>query len=199
MKIVDWFKSLFSKAKRDYMLNEGNVAGNVQQEKKEFIPKIDVNNTEHKRTREDIIKSLRNDMIIEDLSEEYNYAKFSPENIQENYDVESVLSDEDMTALSCLFGAINDGNMWHSKSEIVNNELSLTNNKINDFLKKSPNNIVILINLMEKSARNLYESLGDKKLASTTVQGLIPGSYSDISQLIEEYTKERESEIEGRG
>lgn len=199
MKIVDWFKSLFSKTKRDYMLNEGNVAGNVQQEKKEFIPKIDVNNTEHKRTREDIIKSLRNDMIIEDLSEEYNYAKFSPENIQENYDVESVLSDEDMTALSCLFGAINDGNMWHSKSEIVNNELSLTNNKINDFLKKSPNNIVILINLMEKSARNLYESLGDEKFASTTVQGLIPGSYSDISQLIEEYTKERKSEIEGRG
>lgn len=196
MKIVDWFKSLFSKTKRDYMLNEGNVARNVQQEKKEFIPKIDVNNTEHKKTREDIIRSLRNDMIIEDLSEEYNYTKFSPENIQENYDVESVLSDEDMTALSCLFGAIKDGNMWHSKSEIMKDELRLTNNKINDFLKKSPDNIVILINLMEKSARNLYESLGDKKLVSTTVQGLIPGSYGDISQLIEEYT--RESEIEGR-
>lgn len=196
MKVVDWFKSLFSKAKRDYMLKEGNVAGNVQQEKKEFIPKIDVNNTEHKKTREDIIRSLRNDMIIEDLSEEYNYTKFSPENIQENYDAESMLSDEDMTALSCLFGAIKEGNMWHSKSEIVNNELRMTDNKINDFLKKSPENIVILINLMEKSAKNSYEDLGDKKLASTTVQGLIPGSYGDISQLIEEYIKE--TEIEGR-
>lgn len=136
MKVVDWFKSLFSKAKRDYMLKEGNVAGNVQQDKKEFIPKIDVNNTEHKKTREDIIRSLRNDMIIEDLSEEYNYTKFSPENI------------------------------------------------------------VILINLMEKSAKNSYEDLGDKKLAFTTVQGLIPGSYGDISQLIEEYIKE--TEIKGR-
>lgn len=178
------------------MLKEGNVAGNVQQEKKEFIPKIDVNNTEHKKTREDIIRSLRNDMIIEDLSEEYNYTKFSSENIQENYDAESMLSDEDMTALSCLFGAIKEGNMWHSKSEIVNNELRMTDNKINDFLKKSPENIVILINLMEKSAKNSYEDLGDKKLASTTVQGLIPGSYGDISQLIEEYIKE--TEIEGR-
>lgn len=138
MKIVDWFKSLFSKTKRDYMLKEGNIAGNVQQKKKEFIPKIDVNNTEHKKTREDIIRSLRNDMIIEDLSEEYNYTKFSPESIQENYDAESVLSDEDMTALSCLFGAIKEGNMWHSKSEIVNDESRMTNNKINDFLKKSP-------------------------------------------------------------
>ena len=196
MKIVDWFKSLFSKAKRDYRLNEGNVTENVQQDKKEFIPKIDVNNTEHKKTREDIIRSLRNDMIIEDLSEEYNYTKFSPENIQENYDAESMLSDEDMTALSCLFGAIKEGNMWHSKSEIVNDELRMSNNKINDFLKKSPENIVILINLMEKSAKNLYENLGDKKLVSTTVQGLIPGSYGDISQLIEEYIKE--AEIEGR-
>lgn len=196
MKIIDWFKSLLSKTKRDYMLNEENTAENEQQEKKEFIPRVDVNNTEHKKTREDIIRSLRNDMIIEDLSEEYNYTKFSPENIKENYDVESVLSDEDITALSCLFGAIKDGNMWHSKLEIVNDEPRLTNNKINDFLNKSPDNIVILINLMEKSAKNSYESLGDKKLASTTIQGLIPGSYGDISQLIEEYT--RESEIGGR-
>lgn len=196
MKIIDWFKSLLLKIKRDYMLNEKNTVGNEQQEKKEFIPRVDVNNTEHKKTREDIIRSLRNDMIIEDLSEEYNYTKFSPENIKENYDVESVLSDEDITALSCLFGAIKDGNMWHSKLEIVNDEPRLTNNKINDFLNKSPDNIVILINLMEKSAKNSYESLGDKKLASTTIQGLIPGSYGDISQLIEEYT--RESEIGGR-
>lgn len=101
-----------------------------------------------------------------------------------------------MTALSCLFGAIKDGNMLHSTLEIVDNKPRLMNNKINDFLKKSRNNIVILINLMEKSAKNLYESLEDKKLAPTTVQSLIPGSYGDISQLIEEYT--RESKISGR-
>ena len=82
----------------------------------------------------------------------------------------------------------------YSKTEIVNDKLTCTNNRINEFLKKSSNNIVILINLMEKSAKNLYESLGDKKLTSTTVQGLIPGSYGDISQLIEEYKKENKIE-----
>lgn len=196
MKIIDWLKSLFTRPKRDYMLNEGKTVETIQKEEKEFIPKVDVNDTNYKKTREDIMRSLRNDMMIEDFSEEYNYTKFSSENIQANYDVESMLSDEDMTALSCLFGAIKEGNMWHSTSKIVNGELGLTNNKINDFLKKSPDNIVILINLMEKSAKNLYESLGDKKSVSTTVQDLIPGSYGDISQLIEEYTKE--IEIEGR-
>ncbi len=195
MKIVDWFKSLLKKTKSNHMLTEGNVAEDLHQEKKEVVPKIDVSKAEHKKSREDIIRSLRNDMIIEDFSEEFNNTKFSPESIRENYDVESLLSDEDMTALNCLFGAIKDG-VWHSKTEIVNGELRRTGHKINDFLKKSPDNIVILINLMEKSAKDLYESLGDKKFASTTVQGLIPGSYSDISQLIEEYMKE--NEIEGR-
>lgn len=189
MKIIEWFKKLFSKAKKDYMLDEGNIDEGMKPKKNEFVPKVDI---EHKRTREDIIRSLNNDMIIEDLSEQYNNTKFSPENIREKYDADSVLSDEDMTAISCLYGAIKDGNMWHTKSEIVNDELKLTNNRINDFLKKSPENIVILINLMEKNARNLYEGLGDEKSTSTTVQGLIPGSYDDISQLIEEYTKGRE-------
>ena len=192
MKIIEWFKKLF---KKDYMLNEGNIDKGMKAKKNEFVPKVDIN-TEHKRTREDVIRSLNNDMIIEDLSEQYNYTKFSPENIREKYDADSVLSDEDMTAISCLFGAIKDGNMWHTKSEIVNDELKLTNNRINDFLKESPENIVILINLMEKSAKDSYESLGNEKSTSTTVQSLIPGSYDDISQLIEEYTKE--SEIEER-
>lgn len=196
MKILDWFKKILSKSKKDYMLNEGHSENEVAQGKKEFVPKVEVNNTEHKKSREDIIRSLRDDIIIEDLSEQYNYTKFSPENIREKYDMDSILSDEDMTALSCLYGAIKDGNMWHTTSELVNGELKMQGNKINDFLKKSPDNIIVLINLMQKHTRNSYESLGDKKLNSTTVQGLIPGSYDDISQLIEEYIKE--SEIEGR-
>lgn len=196
MKILDWFKKILSKSKKDYMLNEGNIENEVAQGKKEFVQKVEVNNTEHKKSREDIIRSLRDDMIVEDLSEEYNYTKFSPENIREKYDMDSILSDEDMTALSCLYGAIKDGNMWHATSEIVNGELKMKGNQINDFLKKSPDNIIVLINLMQKDARNSYESLGDKKLDSTIVQGLIPGSYGDISQLIEDYIKE--SEIEAR-
>lgn len=197
MKILDWFKKMLSKAKKDYMLNEGNSANEVVQAKKEFVPKVDVNNTEHKKSREEIIRSLRDDIIVEDLSEQYNYTKFSPENIRGKYDMDSILSDEDMTALSCLYGAITDGNMWHSTSKIVNGELKIEGNKINHFLKASPDNIIVLINLMEKDARKLYEKrLEDKKLPPPSIQGLIPGSYDDISKLIEEYIKE--SAIEGR-
>lgn len=196
MKILDWFKKILSKSKKDYMLNEGNSENEVVQDKKEFVPKVKVNNTEHKKSREDIIRSLRDDMIVEDLSEQYNYTKFSPEDIREKYDMDHILSDEDMTALSCLDEAIKDGNMWYTKSEWVNGELKLQGNQINDFLKKSPDNIIVLINLMHKYARNFYESLGDEKWDFTTVQGLIPSSYDVISQLIEEHIKE--CEIEGR-
>lgn len=196
MKILDWFKKILSKSKKDYMLNEGNSENEVVQDKKEFVPKVKVNNTEHKKSREDIIRSLRDDMIVEDLSEQYNYTKFSPEEIREKYDMDHILSDEDMTALSCLDEAIKDGNMWYTKSEWVNGELKLQGNQINNFLKKSPDNIIVLINLMHKYARNFYESLGDEKWDFTTVQGLIPSSYDEISQLIEEHIKE--CEIEGR-
>ena len=193
MKIIEWLKNLLSKTKKNHMLNEGSVSENIKLDKnKEFISKLNIDNNENKKSREEVIKTMKDDIIIEDLSEEYNYAKFSPENIKEKYDKDSVLSEEDVTALSCLYGAIKDGNMWNSTSEIVNNEQKLTNNKINDFLKQSPNNIVILINLMEINAKNLYESLGDEKIPSTTIEGLIPGSYGDISQLIEEYIKESE-------
>ena len=194
MKIIEWLKNLLLKRKEKYMLSEGNIVENTQSQKEGFIPKVEINHTEHIKSREDIIRSLKDDIIIEDLSEEYNYTKFSPENIRKNYDENSVLSDEDMTALSCLYGAIKEGNIWNSETEIVNDKLTCTNNKINEFLKQSPNNIVILINLMEKSAKNLYESLEDKKLTSTTVQDLIPGSYDDISQLIEEHIKENKIE-----
>ena len=196
MKILDWFKKILSKSKKDYMLNEGDSENEVVQDKKEFVPKVKVNNTEHKKSREDIIRSLRDDMIVEDLSEQYNYTKFSPEDIREKYDMDHILSDEDMTALSCLYEAIKDGNMWYTKSEWVNGELKLQGNQINNFLKKSPDNIIVLINLMHKYARNFYESLGDEKWDFTTVQGLIPSSYDEISQLIEEHIKE--CEIEGR-
>ena len=58
------------------MLDDGNSVNEVVQAKKEFVPKVEVNNTELKKSREDIIRSLRDDMIVEDLSEEYNYTKF---------------------------------------------------------------------------------------------------------------------------
>ncbi len=185
MKIIDWFKSLFSKVRKsNYMLEEGNNESKIkQEEKKDFIPKVDVSNIQHQKTREEILRDLNTDIIIEDFSEQYNYGKFSADNIREKYDLQSKLADEDLTAISCLYGAIKDGNM---------EERDFSDNNINKFLKENPNNIVVLVNLMIKDAKKLYESLDEDKLKSTTVQGLIPGSYGDISAIIEEYTKENE-------
>ena len=185
MKITDWFKSLLSKVrKNDYMLQKGNNESKIQQEeKKDFIPRVDVSNIQHQKTREEILIDLNTDIIIEDFSEQYNYGKFSADNIRKKYDLQSKLTDEDLTAISCLYGAIKDGHM---------EERDFSDNKINKFLKENPNNIVVLVNLMIKDAKKLYESLDDDKLNSTTVQGLIPGSYGDISAIIEEYTKENE-------
>ena len=199
MKILDWFKKILSKSKKDYMLNEGNSENEVVQDKKEFVPKVKVNNTERKRSREDIIRSLRDDMIVEDLSEEYNYSKFSDEYIKDNYDSNSILSDEDKTALSCLYGAIKNGNselFLHNGMKYDDNSKLLSENKINNFLKQNPNNIVVLINLMIQDAQNMYNSLTDDSLSSkTSVQGLISGSYTEISEIIERYNKEHEIEI----
>lgn len=183
MKIVDWFKSLLSKSgKNKYMLNEKNMEVHIKQEKDDFIPRVDVDSIEHqKKSREDILRSLKDGIIVEDLSEQYNYTKFNNENIRKEYDRDSILSDEDLTALSCLYGAINEGNMQEDKT---------TNNKINIFLKKSSNNVVNLVNLMIGNAKSMYEGLDSEISQKTSIQGLIPGSYSDISEIIEEYNKE---------
>lgn len=184
MKIVDWFKNILSRArKKDYMLNERNIDTYEQKGKTDFVPKVDVNAIENTKSREDILLSLRDDIIIEDLSEEYNYSKFSNENIRTKYDRDSILSNEDMTALSCLYGAIKDGNK---------SELNLADNRINTFLKENHNNIVILVNLMISNAKSMYEGLDSEVSKKTSIQGLIPGSYDDISEIIEKYNKENE-------
>ena len=88
------------------------------------------------------------------MSEQYNYGKFSADNIREHYDLDSKLTDEDLTAISCIYGAIKDGNM---------EERDFSDNNINKFLKENPNNIVVLVNLMIKDAKKSYESLEDDK------------------------------------
>ncbi len=186
MKILDWIKKLLTRTKRDNMLNEGIETNYTHQEKKEFIPKVDITNVEHKKTREDIFRNLNKDIIIEDLSEQYNYDKFSPENIRKKYDTDSILSAEDMTTLSCIYGAIKDGNM---------SERRTSDNKINIFLKKNPNNIITLVTLIQRYAKNEYDKLKRKSEEDTEMKVfipdsygcLVPGSYSDISKLIDEY------------
>ena len=191
MKIVDWFKNLINKiSKKDYMLEEGSKAQvtepKTNEQNADWIPKVDVSNLKPQKTREDVIRGLRDDIIVEDLSEEYNYGKFSKEKIEAQYDTDNLLSEDDKTAIQCLYGAIKDGN-----KEVYPR---FDENKINMFLKENPNNIVTTVNLMIQDAKKEYQR-ADKEMIEKygiTVNGLIPGSYTDISNLIENYREQEQ-------
>ena len=192
MKIVDWFKNLINKiSKKDYMLEEGSKEQVTEPKTKEqntdWIPKVDVSNLKPQKTREDVIRGLRDDIIVEDLSEEYNYGKFSEENIKAKYDTDNLLSENDLTAIECLYGAIKEGN-----KEVYPR---FDENKINIFLKEKTNNIVTTIDLMIQNAKKEYQKVDKEMIESygITVNGLIPGSYTDISNIIENYREQEQA------
>ena len=196
MKIADWFKKLINKiSKKDYMLEEGSkeqvAKPKTNEQNADWIPRVDVSNLKPQRTREDVIRGLRDDIIVEDLSEEYNYGKFSKEKIEANYDTDNLLSEDDKTAIQCLYGAIKEGN-----KEVYPR---FDENKINMFLKEKPNNIVITVNLMIQDAKKEFQR-ADKEMIERygiTVNGLIPGSYTDISNKIENYREQEQ--VQGIG
>ena len=192
MKIADWFKKLINKiSKKDYMLEEGSkeqvAESKTSEQNTDWIPKVDVSNLKPQKTREDVIRGLRDDIIIEDLSEEYNYGKFSEENIKAKYDTDNLLSENDLTAIECLYGAIKDGN-----KEVYPR---FDENKINIFLKEKTNNIVTTIDLMIQNAKKEYQKVDKEMIESygITVNGLIPGSYTDISNIIENYREQEQA------
>ena len=196
MKIADWFKKLINKiSKKDYMLEEGSkeqvAESKTSEQNTDWIPKVDVSNLKPQKTREDVIRGLRDDIIVEDLSEEYNYGKFSKEKIEANYDTDNLLSEDDKTAIQCLYGAIKEGN-----KEVYPR---VDENKINMFLKEKPNNIVTTVNLMIQDAKKEFQR-ADKEMIERygiTVNGLIPGSYTDISNIIENYREQEQ--VQGIG
>ncbi len=196
MKIAEWFKKLINKiSKKDYMLEEGSkeqvAEPKTSEQNTDWIPKVDVSNLKPQKTREDVIRGLRDDIIVEDLSEEYNYGKFSKEKIEANYDTDNLLSEDDKTAIQCLYGAIKEGN-----KEVYPR---VDENKINMFLKEKPNNIVTTVNLMIQDAKKEYQRV-DKEMIERygiTVNGLIPGSYTDISNIIENYREQEQ--VQGIG
>ena len=193
MKIADWFKKLINKiSKKDYMLEEGSkeqvAESKTSEQNTDWIPKVDVSNLKPQKTREDVIRELRDDIIIEDLSEEYNYGKFSEENIKAKYDTDNLLSENDLTAIECLYGAIKEGN-----KEVYPR---FDENKINIFLKEKTNNIITTIDLMIQNAKKEYQKVDKEMIESygITVNGLIPGSYTDISNIIENYREQEQAQ-----
>ena len=192
MKIIEWLKSIFAKffSKKEYMLNEKNEEliryPEEQREKEAFLQELNEEVSSVTKSREEILMSLTDEIIVEDLSETYTYGKFSEEGIRQRYDKYNVLSSNDVTAINCLYGAIKEGNI---------SEPEFARNKIHDFLKEKMDNIVILIDLMIEDAKKLYEEMMNDSIYTVkpdSIKSVIPGSYMDISSIIEEYKMEIE-------
>lgn len=184
MKIIEWFKNILTKIrKEDYMLKENNET-NVNHDGESFVAKVNIEKT---NTREEIFRSLKETIIQQAVSEEYTSNEFTDEKIKEEYDKDSILADEDITALKCIYSGIKDGNLDEGNPE---------NNKISEFLKEKPNNIAVLINLMIKDAQIMYNSLDKEMAEKTQVKELIVGSYSSISNIIDKYNRDKDLFIE---
>ena len=64
------------------------------------------------------------------------------------------------------------------------------------FLKEKPNNIVTTVNLMIQDAKKKFQRV-DKEMIERygiTVNGLIPGSYTDVSNIIENYREQEKAQ-----
>ena len=70
------------------------------------------------------------------------------------------------------------------------------NIKNNLFLKEKTNNIVTTIDLMIQNAKKEYQKVDKEMIESygITVNGLIPGSYTDISNIIENYREQEQAQ-----
>ena len=179
MKIIEWFKKIFSK-KEAKMITESTET--VPKATTEFIPKVGEDELiKHPKTREEVIRSMNEKMIQENSALDIEYNEFTTKKIRENYDKEEVLSEEDMTSLYLLYEAIKDGNIEEPEA-----------NKINEFLKQSNDNLVTLVDMMEKDAKENYASLNSEVATKTSVKNLIRGSYESIIEYIEKYNLDQE-------
>lgn len=187
-KVVIWFKNLFNRNQGKKLLNEENPTNKSTKRNTNFVPKAKVNEQEAQNTRENIIMSMQKDILPEGLNETYEYSKFGEDYIINNYDQSNVLSKNDMQAISCLYGAIKEGN----EEEFPH----FSDNKIRKFIEEKQGNLVKLVDLMvedgEKELENLPEDLIEI-FGTKEAWQLIPGSYADVCKVIEEY---REKEVQ---
>lgn len=182
MKIIEWFKKIFSKKETKKIAENCEVTKKIEKDPTEFIPKVGEEQLiKQPKTREEIIKSMNEKMITEENIVDIEYNEFTAERIRENYDKEGILSEEDTTSLYLLYEAVKDGNIEEPET-----------NKINEFLKKSEDNLIVLVNLMEKDAKEAHTSLDSEVATKTPVKNLLRGSYKSIVEDIEKYNSEQE-------
>ncbi len=143
--------------------------------------------------RETILRDLATAIIVNEefppYNLDYDHEEFK-KTITEK-DEKSILTDEERRILFFIKNAICEGNdLLQAPRELVNRITGCLNsdkNVINEFLKESHNNILILINLIKQNANTLLE---DDYFGSRS------SSYTDVTNLIEEYYRNKEMGIE---
>lgn len=181
MKIIDWVRKLIKRDSSDYLLEEVN-SKTVRQA---FIDKLAITNLKKGKTREDILRNLSKEVFFkEDPVTKTNERRkgkrdFDETYINEKYDRNNILSEEDLVSLVYLYYAVKDGNT-----------IERGNNFLRNFLTKNPNNIIIAINLMIEEGKREYKNLKDEVDIPMTAKDLIPDTYDYICELIEDYERE---------
>lgn len=188
MGLREWVQKIKNRIKKQDTLPEPAKRQETTYPNREFVPRVE----DFKLSREDILRKISADIQAKDLTEIYQYDKFSEEEIRKKYDSKTILSAEDITAIGCLRGAILQGN----EEEFPNFE----HNRINSFLQRDPNNIITLVDLMIQDGKREFKQIEENdpeaiKILSITPRGLIPGTYTEISTIIDYY--EQQKVVEG--
>lgn len=183
MKIVEWFKNLINRInKKENLLSETNET-KKNDKKNSFVEKVDVKQ-KYEKSREDILKEVKLEIILRALADPEDYALFK-EDIKSEYDKEDILSREDMEALECIYRAIKEGNLEvHSSFE----------NRISVFLKNEPTNIVTLVDRLIQDAKNMYDKVQEHNEEAETFEHLIADSYNELVETIEQIEEKQEEE-----
>ena len=183
MKIVEWLKNLINRiTKKENLLSETNET-NKNDEKNRFVQKVVVKQ-KYEKTREDILRDVKREIILKALANPENYTSFK-EDIKSEYDKEDILSKEDMEALECIYRAIREGNV-----EVC----SSFENRISMFLKQESTNIVILVNRMIEDAKNMYKKVQLHDGDSKDLENLIADSYNELVEIIEQIEEKQKEE-----
>lgn len=200
MNFIEWFSTMMKRRNQkllsDNNTQETNQNNSLGEQRKRFFNRLNKsvgNDVSKNMERETILRDLATAVIVNEefppYNLDYDHEEFK-KTITEK-DEKSILTDEERRILFFIKNAICEGNdLLQAPRELVNRITGCLNsdkNVINEFLKESHNNILILINLIKQNANTLLE---DDYFGSRS------SNYTDVANLIEEYYRNKEMGIE---
>ncbi len=200
MNFVEWFNTMMKRRNQkllsDNNRKETNQNNSLGEQRKSFFNRL------HKPVSNDASKNIERETILRDLATAVIVKEeFPPYNLDYDHeefrkiitakDKKFILTNEERNILFFIKNAICDGNdLLQAPRELVNRITGCLNsdkNVINEFLKESHNNLLVLIDLIKQNAKTLLED---------DYFGSRPSNYTDIANLIEEYNRNKEMGIE---